>query len=143
MPPLFCLAEYLKQVDSNRRISLFYGGRNVSDLLELDPWAQIGVQLFTTTEDGTHGYRGLVTKVFSEKHQREKFDFLAACGPQPMLQAVQKIAVAEGIRGQLSLEAHMACAIGACLGCACKTIHGLKRVCVDGPIFPLDEVVWS
>ena len=60
-----------------------------------------------------------------------------------MLQAVQKKALAEGISGQLSLEARMACAVGACLGCICKTTHGFKRVCVDGPVFPLNEVVWS
>ena len=64
MPPLFCFAEYIKQVDPNRQISLFYGGRNVSDLLELDRWAQIGVRLFAATDDGSYGHRGLVTEMF-------------------------------------------------------------------------------
>jgi dihydroorotate dehydrogenase electron transfer subunit len=142
MPPLFCLAEYLKCND-HQKLSLFYGARSAIDFLELDLWAQTGAKIFAATDDGSHGYHGLVTELFMEQQRQTPFDFLAACGPQLMLQAVQKIAIAEGISGQLSLEAHMACAIGACLGCTCKTTHGLKRVCVDGPIFPLDEVVWS
>jgi dihydroorotate dehydrogenase electron transfer subunit len=143
MPPLFCFAEYLRRSNVDCRISLFYGGRGNGDLLELDRWTQTGVKLYTATEDGSHGHHGLVTEVFSEEHHREKFDFIAACGPQPMLQAVQKIALAEGITGQLSLEAHMACGVGACLGCTCKTNQGYKRVCADGPVFLLQEVVWS
>jgi dihydroorotate dehydrogenase electron transfer subunit len=142
MPPLFCLTEYLKRVDYQRKVSLFYGGRSGSDLLELDRWTQTGVKLYTATEDGSHGYQGLVTEIFLAEHHHEKFDFLAACGPQPMLQAVQKIALAERITGQLSLEAHMACGVGACLGCTCKTNQGYQRVCVDGPVFPLHEVTW-
>lgn len=143
MPPLFCFGEYLKRSNFNYNISLFYGGRSSLDLLELDLWSHIATGLFTATEDGSAGRQGLVTETFLEEHHRTEFDFIAACGPQPMLQAIQKIALAEGISGQLSLEAHMACGIGACLGCTCKTKQGYKRVCVDGPVFPIQEVVWS
>jgi len=57
-----------------------------------------------------------------------------------MLYAVQRLALASGIPGQLSLEARMACGVGACLGCVCATLAGHQRVCVDGPIFALEEV---
>jgi dihydroorotate dehydrogenase electron transfer subunit len=143
MPPLFCLAEFMKQKSMDYPIHLFYGGRSAMDLLELDLWRQIGVEVFTTTEDGSMGERGFITEVFLKEHQQQRYDYIAACGPQLMLQAVQRIALAEGINGQLSLEAHMACGVGACLGCTCQTTSGYKRVCVDGPVFALQEVVWS
>jgi dihydroorotate dehydrogenase electron transfer subunit len=143
MPPLFCFAEYVKQhSDCRSRIALFYGGRKDRDLLELDLWGQTQVGLFIATEDGSMGERGFVTETFIKEHRRQRFDYIAACGPQVMLQAVQKIALVEGISGQLSLEANMACGVGACLGCTCETNQGYKRVCVDGPVFPMQEVVW-
>jgi dihydroorotate dehydrogenase electron transfer subunit len=141
MPPLFCFAEYVKQ-RSDCRMTLFYGGRSDKDLLELDLWGQLEAGLFIATEDGSMGEQAFVTEVFMKEHHRQRFDYIAACGPQPMLQAVQKIALVEGISGQLSLEAYMACGVGACLGCTCETKQGYKRVCVDGPVFPMEEVVW-
>ncbi|HEX3047130.1 MAG TPA: dihydroorotate dehydrogenase electron transfer subunit [Bacillota bacterium] len=143
MPPLFCLAESLLQKREDCNISLFYGGRSIRDLLELDSWGQKGVRLFTTTEDGSHGEKGFITPVFLKEHQKQNFDYVAACGPQPMLKAIQDIALTEKIDGELSLEARMACGVGACLGCTCQTHTGYKRVCVDGPVFPIREVAWS
>jgi dihydroorotate dehydrogenase electron transfer subunit len=143
MPPLFCFTEYMKQSNVDCNISLFYGGRSSGDLLELDLWGKTGIELFPVTEDGSAGRQGLVTEVFFEEHRRAKFDLIAACGPQPMLQAIQKIALREGIDGQLSLESHMACGVGVCLGCACKTTRGYQRACVDGPVFSIREVEWS
>ena len=143
MPPLFCLAESFLQNLPDCNINLFYGGRSVRDLLELDLWSQTGVKLFTTTEDGSFGELGFITPVFLKEHKMQKFDYIAACGPQPMLKAVQEIALTEEINGELSLESHMACGVGACLGCTCQTNSGYKRVCVDGPVFPIKEVVWS
>ena len=60
-----------------------------------------------------------------------------------MLRAVQKIALEAGVPGQLSLEERMACGVGACLGCVCSTTNGRQRVCVDGPVFALDEVIFD
>ncbi len=142
MPPLFCLAESLKKEYLNLELTLFYGGRSGRDILEWDNWTKIGVEIHTATEDGTLGTRGLVTGLFLEEHRQAGFQYLVACGPQPMLQAVQKIAIAENIPGLLSLEANMACGVGACLGCTCSTTKGYRRVCVDGPVFDLKEVVW-
>ncbi|NLW47275.1 MAG: dihydroorotate dehydrogenase electron transfer subunit, partial [Firmicutes bacterium] len=69
------------------------------------------------------------------------FDFVIACGPTPMLRAVQKIASLFRLSGQISLESYMACGVGACLGCVCQTEQGSRRVCVDGPVFPIEEVI--
>lgn len=74
-------------------------------------------------------------------------DIIFACGPTPMLRAVQAYAAAERIPCWLSLEERMACGIGACLGCVCDSVHEdehlhvcRKRVCKDGPVFPSTEV---
>jgi dihydroorotate dehydrogenase electron transfer subunit len=60
-----------------------------------------------------------------------------------MLRAVSDVAGQHAVRGYLSLEEHMACGFGACLGCAVKTVHGYKRVCREGPVFPLEDVIWE
>ena len=70
-----------------------------------------------------------------------------ACGPTPMLRAIQQYALENGIRAQLSLEERMACGVGACLACVCKSkevdhhtnVHN-KRVCKEGPVFDAREV---
>ena len=63
-----------------------------------------------------------------------------ACGPAPMLRAAAKAADEANTSLFVSLEKHMACGVGACLGCTCQTGHGRKRVCKDGPVFDYREV---
>jgi dihydroorotate dehydrogenase electron transfer subunit len=140
MPPLFGLSESLHRSRSQLTIHLFYGGRSRSDLLELERWHELGVTIYTATEDGSCGAAGLVTQIFTERLQQVAYQYLAACGPKPMLRAVQQLALEYRLPGELSLEAHMACGVGACLGCTCHTAQGYRRVCVDGPVFNLSEV---
>lgn len=67
-------------------------------------------------------------------------DYVAACGPEPMLKAVYR---ALDLPGQFSFEARMACGVGACMGCTCVTKLGPKRVCADGPVFRREEILWT
>jgi dihydroorotate dehydrogenase electron transfer subunit len=92
------------------------------------------------TEDGSLGRRGTVVDLLSDRHVGPQTD-LFVCGPLPMIAAVQAWAAQRGLRGQASLEAHMACGSGSCHGCVVGTTHGLLRVCSEGPVFDLDEVV--
>ncbi len=124
-------------------MTLFYGGRTSADLLELPRGKRSGMSIYPATDDGSRGYHGLVTELFQQQLAERRVDFLAACGPRPMLHAVQRLALAAGIAGQLSLEARMACGVGACLGCVCATLAGNRRVCVDGPVFALEEVIFD
>ncbi|MBP3657304.1 MAG: dihydroorotate dehydrogenase electron transfer subunit [Clostridia bacterium] len=92
------------------------------------------------SDDGTLGEKALVTKPLLEKIGEKRPDLIMACGPTPMLAAVQKIALEQGIPCQLSLEERMGCAIGACLGCNVKIVAEdgswtYQRVCKDGPVF--------
>jgi dihydroorotate dehydrogenase electron transfer subunit len=143
MPPLFALAEMLRVSRPDTVIDLFYGGRHRSDLLELDRWRELGINLSVATEDGSYGTVGLVTQILAERIQKVAYHYLAACGPQPMLKAVQQLALQHRLPGELSLEAQMACGVGACLGCVCQTTQGYRRVCADGPVFNLSEVKFN
>ena len=142
MPPLFCLQEQLSLGPNPPRMTLFYGGRTGRDLLELDLWEKSRVRIKPATEDGSMGFKGFVTDSFVEEHKIEAFNFMIACGPAPMLAAVQKTASLLGLSGQISLESYMACGVGACLGCVCQTVKGSRRVCVDGPVFSIEEVIF-
>ncbi|GEM_PF-159827 len=73
--------------------------------------------------------------------QKKKLDFLYTCGPEIMLSAVKKISDHFGIPGEVSLEERMGCGIGICLSCVCDTQNGNQRVCKEGPIFRLQEVI--
>jgi dihydroorotate dehydrogenase (NAD+) catalytic subunit len=95
--------------------------------------------LVVTTEDGSAGVKGMLPAVF----EAERYDLVYACGPTPMLKYVQS-ACAEAASKPLtflSLEQHMACGAGACLGCTVRTVNGNRRCCVDGPVFNAAEVI--
>ena len=83
------------------------------------------------------GHKGNVLEIYNDN----KYDQVYACGPNPMLNALKNVSDQEKL--QLSLESHMACGIGACLGCTVNTTDGMKRVCVDGPVFTSSEVFFD
>ena len=66
-------------------------------------------------------------------------EYVCACGPEPMLKAVYKIASG----GQFSFEARMGCGFGACMGCTCETIAGPRRICKEGPVMGYEEIMWQ
>ncbi len=101
--------------------------------------------VYVATEDGSAGTRGNVLDAIREEGLET--DLIFACGPTPMLRAVKAYAKEKGIECYLSLEERMACGIGACLACVCRSkeidghshVHN-KRVCKDGPVFRAEEV---
>jgi len=109
------------------------------------------VEYSVSTVDGTLGQQGFVTELLPR--YLEWSDAVYACGPTPMLEAVARMTrpasfgVAGAIRSrkpvQLSIEQHMGCAMGVCLGCVVMTRKGYQRVCRDGPVFQADEMIWE
>ena len=99
------------------------------------------------TDDGTLGERALVTAPLLRAIEAGAPDAIFACGPAPMLRAVQRIALEWDIPCQISLEERMGCGLGACLVCNCKVRAAdgfdYKRVCVDGPVFDAREVLFD
>ena len=101
--------------------------------------------LYVATEDGSLGTKGNVIDCIRENDL--KADVLFACGPTPMLRALKAYAKEAGIECWISMEERMACGIGACLACVCKSTevdeHSQvknKRVCKEGPVFLADDV---
>jgi dihydroorotate dehydrogenase electron transfer subunit len=96
--------------------------------------------LWLATDDGSVGRRGTVIDLL-ETLDVHKATVLFACGPDPMLSAVQRWAAHRSLRGHASLEAHMACGTGSCHGCVVPTASGYQRVCAEGPVLPLEELI--
>ncbi len=139
LAPLYLLSRRLSQFN---QVEVFAGGEGRDDLeYFLDNFNLLDIELKTATIDGSIGFKGKVTELWDRLEYCP--DYIFACGPRPMLQEVQKIAGLEEIPGQLSLEERMACGTGVCLSCSCKTKKGNKRVCKDGPVFALDEVIFN
>ena len=127
---------------------LLFGARSSGDLIQRDWFARQGVQVSTATEDGSEGRRGFVTALLEERLSAGRpVAMIYACGPQAMLRAVSRVAQGAGAPAQLSLESYMGCGIGACLGCVVKVRRdggwAYRRICVDGPTFLSDEVIWE
>lgn len=107
--------------------------------------AAAGCRTLVATLDGSAGARGLVTELLSSCGVEPGFVY--ACGPEPMMAAVASFADARGITGEISLEEHMACGVGACLGCARELAAPVAperryaKVCVDGPVFAMGSVL--
>jgi dihydroorotate dehydrogenase electron transfer subunit len=92
------------------------------------------------TDDGSRGYRGLVTDLLTAELGCDARAEVYACGPPPMLDAVKRIADDHGVPAQLAMESGMACGYGACFGCVVPTQRGYVRLCVDGPVIHTDEL---
>ena len=140
--PLYFLAKRLKAPS----IKLFAGGRTSADLLALERFSALGVEIFTATNDGSSGMQGLVTepldKVISSTKANGGEIELFACGPDPMLKAVAQRAVAQGVKGWISMDRHMVCGVGACYACIQKTVRGNSRCCIEGPVYPAEDLVF-
>lgn len=136
--PLFFLAERIK---STKPLVLI-GAKTKKQILCEQEFKRIGCALKLATDDGSAGFKGRVTDLLKIILGQTKPQGLFSCGPQAMLKAVSEIARENKINAQLSLEEHLACGIGACLGCVVSTKTGYQRVCKDGPVFSSGELIW-
>lgn len=138
IPPMLQLA---KELQADKQIVVGY--RN-QDLFLAEELRQNGT-VYIATEDGSVGCRGNIMDAIRENGLEA--EVIMACGPMPMLRAIKQYAAEKGIEAYLSLEERMACGVGACLGCVCKTkevdhhshVHN-ARICTDGPVFDAKEV---
>ncbi|HOQ37816.1 MAG TPA: dihydroorotate dehydrogenase electron transfer subunit [Acetivibrio sp.] len=141
--PLLYLLKELKGVDR----SSYLGFRSSDYVVLLEEFGAESEALSVSTDDGSRGYKGLVTDLLERDIEEKGFDIIYACGPTPMLKKVSEISKKTGIPCQVSLEQRMGCGIGACLVCACKIGNpdnwDYKHVCKDGPVFWSDEVIFD
>ena len=128
---------------AGRKPSVFLGYRDSHLFLKED--FEKYSKVYVATEDGSIGTKGNVLTALSESGLQPSV--MMACGPMMMLRAIRQEASERAIPAYISLEEHMACGIGACLGCVCRTtkkdehsqVHN-ARICTEGPVFLAEEV---
>ena len=138
VPPMLELA---KQLSGEKQLIMGYRDSRMFLKKEFEE----NGTLYVATEDGSYGTKGNVLDAIRENGLSA--DVLFACGPTPMLRALKAYASEHGLEAWISLEEKMACGVGACLACVCKSrdvdshshVHN-KRICKDGPVFLAEEV---
>lgn len=138
IPPMLLAA---KSVPGEKEIVLGYADANTFLKDEFDRQGRVHI----ATMDGSIGTKGTV--IDAMKTEGIKGDVIFACGPMPMLRAIKEYAAEHHMKAYISLEERMACGIGACLGCVCKTVKkdahthvNNTRICTEGPVFDAEEV---
>lgn len=142
--PLVALAKELENKGLEKVIVLL-GAVSKDKLFPEKIFAAAGAEILVATDDGSYGHRGLVTELLPQAidHQNDR-TVVFACGPWGMMKAVAAYCSSKSVLCQLSMEAMMACGVGACQGCAIKVAGaGYSRVCKEGPVYDAREVVWD
>lgn len=138
-PPMVGIAK-----EYGENATVISGFRNAAAVILQEDFKSVGANAILCTDDGSAGNKGFVTSAFEKLLESEKPDIVYACGPMVMLKGIVTIAEKYGIETQVSLEQRMACGVGACLGCVCRTVKDGKEifshVCKDGPVFDSKEV---
>jgi len=141
-------ALYLLAERSPQKGLVFVGGRRRVDILCETEFLALGWEVRVTTEDGSHGEKGLVTQpLIAELRRSTAGRKLFACGPTSMLQAVGQIAADFHVPAELSMDEHMCCGVGVCLTCVIPVRTGegweYQRSCTEGPVFDSRQVAWD
>ena len=145
--PLFMLTEELVEAGCN--VDVVLGAQTEAALVCRERYERLlGRNPECATDDGTYGRPGFCTTLVEERLSEgtvvggEPYEYVAVCGPVPLMKIVAGKAADAGVPCEVSMEKRMACGVGACLSCVVDTVNGKRRSCVDGPIFDAQEVVW-
>ena len=133
VPPMYNLCR--KLVAEGKKPQVILGFNKENELFFENEFKALGAEVTVTTADGSYGMKGFVTDALKNM----KYTYIYSCGPEPMLKAIYNIAETSG---QLSFEERMGCGFGACMGCSCATKYGNKRICKDGPVLEMEEIIW-
>ena len=150
--PLLALGE--ESIRQGKEVRVLISALKKELVIGEESFKILGAKVDVATDDGSYQFKGLVTDLL-ERIIKEGWlaNQIFACGPKPMLKKISEITLPANINYQVSMEERMACGIGACLGCVCKiktkdkrkyrVKYEYKRVCIDGPVFSGNEVVWD
>ncbi len=145
--PLYYLAQKLKE--RGLKVIIFYGGKTQSDLPLREALAKkkLADKLILATEDGSLGFKGLITDVLEQEVLSPLAKKAFVCGPEAMMKKVAELLRRWNLPGEFSLEAFMGCGFGVCWGCVRWIKRGqeyqLVRICQEGPVFSREDVKWS
>lgn len=135
--PMQYLAKTLREKSSEKNMELdLYAGFKKETYI-LDRFDDFVDSTYYSLENGKNKNIGFITDVFHP----QLYDTVLCCGPEPMMVKVVKMCREKSVPVYVSMENHMACGVGACLVCTCKTNQGNKRTCCDGPVFLGEDLV--
>jgi dihydroorotate dehydrogenase electron transfer subunit len=141
VPPLLFLARRM-----GRKGRAFLGARTGSLLFGESQLRRLGWKVEVSTDDGTRGYKGLVSEIFAKSVQAfSQQAVVFSCGPLPMLKKVARLCAHKGLACEVSLEAMMACGMGVCRGCVVPAAGGnpYLDICREGPVLDARKVDWD
>ena len=135
VPPLLGLLKRLNE--ANKKITAVLGFREEKDVILEKEFKELCDNVYICTDVNSQYENGNVIDVIKKYNLDMPY---YACGPKIMLKSL-----AANLRnnGLISLEERMGCGFGACMGCSHKTKDGYKRVCVEGPVFKSEEIIWE
>ena len=140
VPPVLCLARELAV--RGVAFDVCAGALTAGKLVGADEFRAAGAgEVRLATDDGTAGHHGFVTGPALELLQSNAYDYVAVCGPGPMMAATAKLAADAGVYCEVSMERMMSCGFGACNTCNVETVDGMKGACMCGPVFDATKVV--
>jgi len=158
--------QIIKNHEATTNLHVFLGANTKDSMILIDEFQNLKKDLKISTDDGTFGYRGMVTELFKNSMEKDEISSesaVYACGPEPMYRELRSLWEKYRFSAQVSIERHMACGMGVCLSCICKVRKrevekyrsfqkshvqfseqddsGYALTCMDGPVFHLEEVV--
>ena len=131
--PLYALAKAL--IKEGKKPLVILGFASKEQAVFIEEFKALGCEVSVCTEDGSLGVKGYVTKAM----EGLSYSHFYTCGPEAMFKAVSDCSVTSG---QFSFEQRMGCGFGACMGCSCETLYGVKRICKEGPVLVKEEIKW-
>ncbi len=131
--PLYALAKNL--IKEGKKVQMILGFASKEQAVYVDKFRALGCEVTVCTEDGSLGIKGYVTRAM----EGLDYSHFYTCGPEAMFRAVSDCSVTSG---QFSFEQRMGCGFGACMGCSCETLYGVKRICKEGPVLMKEEIKW-
>ena len=132
--PLYALAKHL--IAQGKRPQVLLGFATAEQAVYKEEFKALGCAVTLCTEDGSRGRKGYVTQAM----QGLDYSYFYTCGPEAMFRAVNDCSTTSG---QFSFEQRMGCGFGACMGCSCETLYGVKRICKEGPVLRKEEIRWQ
>ncbi len=145
-----CAATYLLARQSPTPSRCLLGGRSAGDILLTEEFEALGCDVRVSTDDGSVGHKGLVTELLADALDAAGAQpAVYACGPNPMLRAVSRVALERGLDAEVSLDHVMCCGVGACFACVVKLLADTPdgweyvRTCQRGPVFKASQVYWE
>lgn len=144
--PLLGLAEELSRyIKGKKRFIVILGAKSQNHIFCEKEFKKLGGEVYIATENGSKGKKALATELAREIVKAKKYRWQDICiyaaGPINMVKTLSRLMEGCSLESQVSLEERMACGLGACLGCVIDTQSGYKRVCKDGPVFNMCELI--